>query len=100
MEPHTIAIVVAVVLAAAWLLTDRVVYKGSASVIANNMKHYSTTHKTVMVVPHASTKLGRDILVASVTNAQAAKIAAAGIAAHQITVRRRLFGQPRVTRIA
>ncbi len=86
-------------LVAIWFLTDKVVYRGDASVIANNMKHYSTTHKTVMVVPHDSHGTG-DILVATVSNAQAASIAASLLATRQITVRKRLFGKPRVTHVS
>jgi len=81
-----------------WFLTDRVVYKGNASVIANNMKHYSTTHKTVMVVPHKT--VGGGILVATVTNAKAADIAASALSTRQITVRQRIFGKPRVTSVS
>jgi phosphohistidine phosphatase SixA len=91
---------IALILLAIWIFTDRVIYKGAASVIANNMKHYSTSHKTVMVVPHGSTSGASKILVATVTNAKAASIAASHIATHQIIVRKRLFGQPRVTRVS
>lgn len=96
----TLIIGVTVVALIAWFLTDRVIYKGDASVIANNMVHKSTTHKTVMVVPHNATFTDGDILVATVTNAKAAAIAASTISTHQIVVRRRIFGKPRVTRIS
>src|SRR5882757_8001864 len=92
--------VIIVVALLIWFVTDRVVYKGDSSVIANNMKHYSTTHKTVMVVPHKTgAKVGAGILVASVTNAKAADIAVSTLSTRQITVRRRIFGKPRVTSV-
>jgi phosphohistidine phosphatase SixA len=93
------AILIVIALVVIWFLTDKVVYRGEASVIANNMKHYSTTHKTVMVVPHKSGSTS-GILVATVTNAKAASIAASLLAKRQITVRKRLFGKPRVTSVS
>ncbi len=90
-------IVAAIVL---WLLVDPVIYRGPASVIANNMKHYSTTHKTVMVLRHNAPDTRSDILVATVTNAKAKELAAAAISTRQVTVRQRLFGKPRVTSIS
>jgi hypothetical protein len=98
--PIIVPISIAALVLVIWFFTDRVVYKGAASVIANDMKHYSTSHKTVMVVRHSHSSSVSAILVATVTNAQAASIAASHIATRQITVRKRLFGQPRVTRVS
>jgi len=97
---HIIVPAIIVVALLIWFLTDRVIYKGSASVIANNMKHYSTTHKTVMVLRHNAPDTKSDILVATVTNAKAAEIARAAITTRQITVRQRIFGKPRVTSVS
>jgi hypothetical protein len=90
------AVIVAVVFLA-WFFMNPVIYKGPASVIANNMRHYSTTHKTVMVVRHNATDMKSDILVATVPLAKAREIAAAAISTRQVTVRQRLFGKPQVT---
>ena len=95
-----IALAILAVLAVAWFFINPVIYKGPASVIANNMKHYSTTHKTVMVVRHNAPDTNSDILVATVTNAKAAEIAAAAISTRQITVRQRLFSKPQVTSVS
>ena len=95
-----IALAIVGLLFLAWFFINPVIYKGPASVIANNMKHYSTTHKTVMVVRHNAPDTNSDILVATVTNAKAAEIAAAAISTHQITVRQRLFSKPRVTSVS
>jgi len=105
--PITLTILILVLVAIATLLiaqtTDKVIYQGPASLIANNFKHYSATHRTLSVVLHQSL-LGIDkpvnILVATVTKAEAEVIAAESLATRQITVRMRLFGQPRVTAIS
>lgn len=97
---HLIVPAICVALLLLWFFVDPVIYRGPASVIANNMKHYSTTHKTVMVLRHNAPDTKSDILVATVTNAKAREIAAAAISTRQVTVRQRLFGKPRVTSIS
>jgi hypothetical protein len=98
---HIAAALILIALVTLWFLSDKVVYRGAASVIANNMKHYSTSHKTVFVIPHGSyAGKGNGMLLATVSNAQAASIAASHLASRQITVRKRLFGKPRVTRVS
>lgn len=92
-----IALAIIAVLAVAWFLINPVIYRGPASVIANNMPHVSKTHKTVMVVRHNAPDTNSDILVATVINAKAAEIAASGFSTRQITVRQRLFSKPQVT---
>jgi hypothetical protein len=93
------AVIVAVVLLV-WFFVNPVIYRGPASVIANNMKHYSKTHRTVMVMRHHAPDTKSDILVATVPNAKAREIAAAAISTRQVTVRQRLFGKPRVTDVS
>lgn len=91
---------VAATIAIIWAATDRVIYKGPGSVTANEMLHASPTYKTVFVVPHEALKEGSNILVAVVSNAKAAAIAKAGFSVRDIVVRKRLFGEIRVTRIS
>jgi hypothetical protein len=83
-----------------WFLVNPVIYRGPASVIANNMKHYSTTHKTVFVMRHNATDAKSAILIATVSNAKAREIAAAATSTRTVTVRQRLFGKPQVTSIS
>lgn len=81
--------------------TDKVIYQGPASLIANNFEHRSSTHRTLSVVPHqplAGIDKASNILVATVTKAEADAIGNT-IATGQITVRQRAFGQPRITAI-
>lgn len=83
-----------------WAATDKVIYRGAASVTPNNMVHVSTSYKTVMVVPHKVLTTGSNILVGVVSNAKAFEIRSAPFETRQVIVRRRLWGSPRVTRIS
>ncbi len=94
------AALVVLALVAIWFFSDKVVYRGTATVMANAMKHYSKTHKTVFVMPHGSFGDKAPSLVATVSNAKAASIAASNFGSRQVTVRKRFLGQPRVTSVS
>ena len=93
------ALVCAVAVFLAWLSTDKVVYQGLASVIANNFKHYSKTHRTLTVVPFQPIDGDAVPIITSVPVKEAEAIARSVMTFRDVTVKRRAFGELRVTEI-
>lgn len=91
------AAVLGIALLAIWFFSDKVVYKGQASVMPNNMKHYSATHRTVFVVPN-QTIPGADIFIHTVNKSVSDALGMLNF--RQVEIRRRLFQKPRVTKIS
>jgi hypothetical protein len=74
-----------------WLCTDRTVFKGSAFAVPNSgMRHYSKDSMTVNVT-FSQAVCRKWSMIASVRKSR--RIAAGPVS---VTVRRRLFGAPRV----
>jgi len=81
-----------------WLCTGRVVYKGTAYVMHNHHPNITKSTRTVTVVFNKPV-CGLDTMIAAVSLEKAAIIQRRTAANVTITVRRRFFGSPRVTRL-
>jgi hypothetical protein len=92
------AVVVVAIALVIWLCAGRVVYKGRAFAIHNNFPHISKDTRTVTVVCNKPV-CGKDTLIATVSLEKAALLKTRTGASVTITVRRRFFGDPRVTKL-
>jgi hypothetical protein len=92
-------LIVGIVALVSWLCTDRIVYRGTAYAIHNNMKQHSTDTRTVTVVFNKPV-CGMDTMIATVPLEQAAVIERRTGTSVTVTVRCRSFGSPRVTSLS